>query len=307
MTHEDAPPEDMTGPYAAGAPHHDLWRRARAWVNDLLLTADDLPRLARIGVTRAFGRRLGLFVFTVEAAIRRLVLQLAFQLTPALAEARPRKPDPRRAAPVDAGGPRPIRVSFRFFALRGGSGKRTSAATPSARVPVSAPSLALARDPLLAIGPAPPPRGKRGPSRTRWTMLESPAARTNRYMLGPRKAEPGSFGCRPRGEPRRRKRNPPMLRQDRPVRTPRGLPHDHLIPAPGLARRIAALWNVINDPAGYAARAARRLARLAGGADTLRRAPDPVPPTLKGDMREPPALTLLWRSCDVLAGPNDTS
>ena len=98
-----------------------------------------------------------------------------------------------------------------------------------------------------------------------------------------------------------------MLRQDRPIATPRGLRHDLLIPAPGLARRIAALSNVMLDPMAFATRAARRLARFGHMIDDLRARPEPVPPTFKDDKRPPPALGLLQRSQRLFARPHDTS
>ncbi len=317
----DADPTDETGPYAGATPQAHAWREAREWVEDIFRIVDDLGHLARTGVTRAFGRRLGLFVFSVEAAIRRLVLTLALQLKlapagkPTGTPARPPKAAAEPAAQPDAQleGPRPIRVTFRLFAIRGSGRAPASSADPTT-IHRTGPVLAIGRDPLLALG-APPPRPRKGQRGGGcWRPCESHDASSLRGMMHGRPENEDLndlssrlFSGRPDRDRPRHPRRPPSLRQDRDLQPTRGLAHDHLIPAPGLARRIAAMWNVMLDPMAFATRAARRLARLSHMIDALRARPEPVPPTFKDDRRPPPALGLLKRSHGLFARAHDTS
>jgi hypothetical protein len=258
MTHDD-PLATAHGP-ALPAGLRSLWEEACGWV-DFLLGMFDPASLRAMGLSRARGVRLTLWLANIEGAVRRLILAAALVFVPSSPQRTPRpahgKPRPARAR----------RAGFRVFRLRGSGKAHAHAPPPGALKPYG--HVVFPADPLLSLGLAP----------ARASRLRAPRARNPldrwvrpaRHDPDWRPSELARAGSAPQRPLAFARDDAPRPRAEPALHGP--LPaslwdwrrrHDawrEVIPAPLLAARLDALARAAAAPAALIARAARRLAQ----------------------------------------------
>jgi len=337
ITYVDEIPEG-DGPYETG-----LWARARWWVAQCLEIFGEPVQLAAVGLTRRVALRCKNWLWSIEGAVRRLIIAAALAIDPATLPPDPAKTTGREpiAAPTPAPAPtKPGKpgATFRVFAIH---------RRPAPRVGVSASAIdrervarreplpprplhqhvPFAADDLLTIGATEAhagvtrkssgrsinPLDRRGRA-SRWDPdyvydEAEEQAKYDRYMFGP------GYVCPEYGQPA----PPPRAPKQRDPYFPHGHPSSffewrrideewaRVLPAPDLGARISALCRVMEKPERWITRLARLLAKDSQLARRLTAVPPPVVRKPKRDKTpRPPDLDLLNQSYAAIPRP-DTS
>jgi hypothetical protein len=304
-----------------------LWEETWEWLSDLLAVWPG-PDQLRAGVTRRIALRMKNWLWSVEGMVRRIMIAAALQLVSGLPapKSRKAKPKPARAKP------KPAAPAFRIFSIRvpGSPEAKAGLTPPQAEAPRNDASpeprspkrgalhAAFAADPLLVIGHSDMrrPRGSparvylHGRSRSRWDPFyvqddEEARRSLERYYFGPFRTYPD---CTMPDPPRRaRSARLRSVGGHRYVSYSRDeilaieAEEQAVHPAPGLARRMAALQRLSEDIKGPIRRLAQRLrarpelSGILGGAVWM------LPKKAKSDRTPaPPGQTTAARICAFL-------
>ncbi len=286
-----------------------LWARVCGWVmrwSGVFSPAEIL----RDGLSRRLALRCCSWLVPLEACVRRLIIAAALAFDPArLSPNRVVASQPRGRHPVKANQP----AGFRVLSLRGANTPRAAASSrgPGARPPRHLP---FPGDSLLRLGPArlrQPQPSLRQPH---------PLIRRGRIYRYDPDYIPREERWQPLYPAERRSRAPPDAQASRSFRAQ---PHaevwtaeewrrvdmewERILPAPGLAARIAALIRVVEDPASQVRRLARRLAAHPHLVDTICGQPA-RPLRSPGYSRLGPQIDEdLFPLCHATLAPPDTS
>jgi hypothetical protein len=286
-----------------------LWTRVRAWV--LRWTCVFSPEeIMRDGLTRRLALRCSSWLASLEAATRRLIIAAALvvdpaQLSPARADssAPRRRPASKKTAKL---------LSFRLISIRGSNAPRPAASPPGRR---AAPPrhLPFPGDDLLRLGPArfrhprptlrqPHPLVRRG----RIFPYDPDYIPREACSTSPRSGDTEVGHTRPLAADRRfRTRLYAEISGEEWRRV--DMEWERVLPAPGLAARIAALVQAVEDPGPLVHRLARRLVADPGLAAVLRGLPSPVTRRPAYDRIGPQVDEDLVRLCHAGLPPPDTS
>lgn len=261
-----------------------LWARVCDWFArwTAVFTPDEI---LRDGLSRRFAMRCCNWLWPLEAAVRRLIIAGALALGPVKLAAAPSPPrEPRTPLPS-----RSRAASFRIVSLRGAGALRIAA--PAARaVTWTERHLPFPSDGLLRLG-SPPSRhhpelvlrhdnplrrhGRIRPSDPDYVPAsEADYANSSELLFGSpedREAPPEHDATASRSLYFRI----PSQSDDSEWRRI-DEEWERILPAPGIAARIAALAGVLGSPEPHIRRLARRLAAEPGLATLLRNAPPPV-------------------------------
>jgi hypothetical protein len=301
-----------------------LLEEAWTWLFNLFSVFPPPEEIAATGLTRRVALLIRKWLWSVEGMMRRLIIAAALKLRhglPAPAPSKPRSPATRRERALRA----PV---FRIFAILGApSGAMQAGAVPQPAPANAGPArsgrTSFALDPLLAIGRSAAGRGRPrsrhapvqlAPRRSRWHPLCSgvdPAdsltyvapARDRRLRLV--SGSPSSsvaetrIGCQV------------LPHFDREAWLEAEAEDKTVHPAPGIARRIAVLKRLADDPGSAVRRLAQRLRNQPGLAGLLGPAVwMPVRKSRTDTTAPPPAQDLIGRICFFLGErlrPPDTS
>lgn len=265
--HDEDPMADgpATGPFARG-----LWRDVRWWLHHALNVFGAFEELTTTGLNRALGRRLAIWLYTIECTVRRLILAAAFALGVAPIAARASAPRVSTTATT-----RTRRARFIVFArhIANVAGRAPRAIIASTHGNPSHRHATLTRDPLLTLGAPQVIRRQRNPSAPRGPLVarqkplsrydprrvfrsdwESELERRTRLAL-----------ARPRTNRLRRKltseERADMYAAGEQLHAWKVQEAARDIPATNLAHKLQALARLMLDPTRIITRTARRLAR----------------------------------------------
>jgi hypothetical protein len=316
VTYVDEIPEG-DGPYETG-----LWARARWWVFQCLNIFGEPGELAAVGLTRRVALRCKNWLWTIEGAVRRLIIAAALAIDPASLPLAPAKSgsSQRTATPAPD---KPAKPTFRVFAIHRPSpssgapivDREHAASDQPHREPRPRPlhrHVPFIADDLLTIGATAAhagrtrrasvrrinPLDRRGrPSRWDPDYVYDEAeeqAKFDRSMFGPVRTEDSRTPPPPR-EPKQRdlyfrRRHSSSIFEWRRIDEE----WKRVLPAPDLGKRIFALCRVMEKPERWITRLARLLARNKQLARQLTAVPPPVVRKPKRDRTpNPPNLELL--------------
>jgi hypothetical protein len=293
-----------------------LWDRVREWLATWMAVFPP-DEILRDGLTRRFALRCCNWLWPLEATVRRLIIAAALACVPAKLVPAPSQPGPRK--PHKSSSPRG--ASFHIVSIRGGGASRI--VSPSARAAARPERhLPFPSDALLRLGaPRPHPGvgmvGRRdNPLRRRGRIRPSDPD----YSTPASEADYANCSDLLFGSPKERK-PPPERGPDVCHRMYFRIPlesddsewrriekeWERILPAPGLAARIAALAIVLDSPEPHIHRLARRLAAEPGLAALLRATPPPLLRKPKYDHFGPQVDEDLVMLAHLAAQPPDTS
>jgi hypothetical protein len=332
ITYVDEIPEGE-GPYETG-----LWARARLWVAYCLQVFGEPAQLAAVGLTRRLALRCKNWLWTIEGAVRRLIIAAALAVDPAsLRPTAAKTGSARRKPAVAPGSDKPATPTFRVFAIHCSSPNASiidriqAASGEPHREPSPRPlhrHVGFTADDLLTIGATAAhadrprrtsvrsisPLDRRGRA-SRWDPdyvhdEAAEQAKFDRDMFGPGYAWSEDRTPQP---PRKPKLRDPLIPYGHPSSSSifewRRIDEEwaRVLPAPDLGARISALCRVMEKPERWITRLARLLAKDSELAKQLTAIPPPVVRKPKRDRTPiPPNLELLNESHASIPRP-DTS